>query len=101
MVNRDKLGDALDVLACEIDKRPDGAPSFFDLRASIQAVRREGESLRVDFDPTETAAVQRLVEAERLCCPDIGWDLQPSPSLTLTIRATPAQLAIVEQFLTA
>jgi hypothetical protein len=96
----DERDDALNVLACEIDKRPQDAPSFFDLQPSIRAVRREGESLRVDFDPTEAAAVQQLVEAERRCCADIGWDLQQSPSLTLTIRATPAQLDIFEQFLT-
>lgn len=100
-MDTNELDDALNVLACEYDKRPKGAPSFFDLQQSIQTVRREGESLRVDFDPAASAAVEQLIEAERLCCTDIGWDLQQSPALTLTIRATPAQLAIFEQFLTA
>jgi hypothetical protein len=99
-MNTDELDDALNVLACEHDRRPKGAPSFFDLQSSIRAVRREEERLRVDFDPAEAAAVQQLVEAERLCCADIGWDLQQSPALTLTIRASPAQLDIFEQFLT-
>jgi hypothetical protein len=95
----DEIDDALNVLVCEIDKRPKGAPSFFDLQPNIRTVRREVGSITVDFDPTVAAAVQQLVEAERLCCADIGWDLHQSPSLTLTIRATPAQLTIFEQFL--
>ena len=97
----DELDTALDVLACEYDKRPKGAPSFFDLQPSIQAARREGDVLRIDFDPAAMLDVRQLVEAERLCCADIGWELQQSPSLTLTIRASPAQLAIFEQVLTA
>jgi hypothetical protein len=101
MVKSNDLDDALNVLACEIDKRPEGAPSFFDLQPSIRAARRERDVLRIDFDPAATTAVHQLVEAERRCCADIGWDLRQSPSLTLTIRATPAQLDIFEHFLTA
>jgi hypothetical protein len=97
----DELDDALSVLACEYDKRPKGAPSFFDLQPNIRSVHREEESLRVDFDPAAAPAVQQLVEAERLCCADIGWDLRQSPSLTLEIRATTAQLDVFEQFLIA
>jgi hypothetical protein len=100
-MNTDELDDVLNVLACQYDKRPKGAPSFFDLQPSIQATRREGHVLRIDFDPAATLAVHQLVEAERLCCADIGWDLQQSPSLTLTIRASPAQLDVFDQFLTA
>ncbi|MGD9894236.1 MAG: hypothetical protein AB7R89_20915 [Dehalococcoidia bacterium] len=96
----DERDDALNILACEIDKRPKGAPSFFDLQPSIQAVHRDKEGLRIDFDPAAAPAVQQLVEAERLCCADIGWSLRQSPALTLTIRAPPAQLDIFVQFLT-
>jgi hypothetical protein len=98
-MNADEIDDALNVLACEIDKRPKGAPSFFDLQHSIRAVRRERDGLRIDFDPAEAGAVRQLVEAERRCCPEIGWDLQQTPSLTLVIRATPAQLDVFEQFI--
>jgi hypothetical protein len=95
----DELDDALNVLACEFDKRPKGAPSFFDLRYSILRSHRESEVLRIEFDPAESGAVAHLVEAERLCCAGIGWDLQQSPALVLSIRATPAQLDVFEQML--
>lgn len=100
-MNTDQIDDALNVLACDIEMRPKDAPSFFDLQHSIRAVRREGDGLRVEFDPAEAAAVRQLVEAERRCCAEIGWDLQQSPSLTLVIRATPAQLDVFEQFIQA
>ncbi|MGH2588316.1 MAG: hypothetical protein ACRDJE_25630 [Dehalococcoidia bacterium] len=89
----------LAVLACELDKRPKGAPSFSDLEAAIREVRRESGSLVVDFDPAESERVAALVDAERQCCPDIGWELQRSPALRLRISATPAQLDVFEGFL--
>ncbi len=97
----DHADDALDVLACEYERRPKGAPSFFDLQGAIRQVQREDDALVVDFDTHEAARVEQLVAAERLCCPGIGWELEQTPAPRLRIRAAPAQLAVFEQFLTS
>lgn len=91
------LPDDDDVLICEHEKRPRGAPSFLDLHDAITAVVAEDGALRVEFDPARRADVEQLAAAERLCCPTIGFDLSPPPALTLRIRATPGRLATLEQ----
>lgn len=92
--------DDEDVLVCEYEKRPQGAPSFLDLHHAVTAVTRDAERLHVAFDPTYRAAVEQLAAAERLCCPTIGFEVSPPPELTLHIRATPGKLATLEQMLT-
>ena len=67
--------DDEDVLICEYEKRPRGAPSFLDLHDVVTAVVREDGALRVEFDPTQRAAVEELAAAERLCCPTIDFAL--------------------------
>ena len=89
----------LDVLACEYERRPKGAPSFFDLAGAVRDIHRADGALVIDFDPAEAERVEALVEAERQCCTTIGWDLQRTPTLHLRISASPAQLDIFEGFL--
>ena len=96
----DGTADTLDILACEYEKRPKGAPSFFDLQPAVRGAHRADASLAVAFDPAAAAAVTELVAAERLCCPGIGWELTQGPVVRLRIQATPAQLDVFEQFLT-
>ena len=91
--------ETLDVLACDYEKRPRGAPSFFDLEGVIRDLRREDGSLVIDFDPAAGEAVTALVEAERQCCASIGWDLQRGAGLQLRITAAPEQLDVFEGFL--
>ena len=96
----DLSDDTLDVLACEYEQRPKGAPSFADLQAAIRRVQREDGALVVEFDPATAGAVEELATAERRCCPTIGFDVIHTPAPTLRIIATPAQLDVFEQFLT-
>jgi hypothetical protein len=51
------------------------------------------------FDPTAAAAVAQLVAAERLCCADIGWELDLEPVPTVRIVTSAPRLAIFEGFL--
>ncbi len=92
--------DALQVLACEIDKRPQGAPSFFDVAGALCGVRREGDTLIARYDAKVKDRVEQLVAAERQCCPEIAWELVYGRTVEVHIRATPAQLDVFEQFLT-
>ena len=91
----------LDVLACDYARRPKESPSFFDLEDAIQSVRRTptGETLLVTFAPETTSAVALLIEAERLCCPDIRWEFVETPAPQVHITAQPGQLAVFENFL--
>ena len=91
--------EALDVLACDYQLRPKGAPSFFDLEGSVRGVRREDGSLLIDFDTAATEQVLALVDAERQCCASIGWELQTAPALRLRISATAPRLDVFEEFL--
>jgi hypothetical protein len=91
--------ELLDVLVCDIAARPKGAPSFFDVQSAIRRVQREDGALLVEFDPANAEQVEQLVAAERLCCAEIGWELTRGTNVELRIRARPAQLDIVQQFL--
>ena len=91
--------DALDVLACEWQKRPRGAPSFDDLALLLRAVERAGDTLVLRYAPGALAQVEALAAAERLCCSAIGFSVEPEPAPTLRIRATAAQLDIFEVML--
>ncbi len=93
--------ESQDVLVCEFQKRPKGAPSFDDLHDAIRQVRREDGVLAVEYDPAVARAVEELAAAERLCCPTVGFEVAQTPVPTLRIRATPGQLALFEQFLTS
>ena len=93
------LDEALDTLACELEKRPKGAPSFFDLAGAVRGVRREEGAVVVEYDAAARASVEALVAAERACCSQIGWDLQQQPALRLRITATAPQLDVFEQML--
>jgi hypothetical protein len=96
----DLTDDTLDELAREYDKRPKGAPSFFDLQTAIRRVRREDGALVVDFDLATGAAVEELAAAERRCCPTIGFAVTHTPAPTLRITATAAELDIFQHFRT-
>jgi hypothetical protein len=97
--DRITTNDDFDVLACELDKRPQGAPSFSDLQGAVRGLRREEGTLVVAYDPAVAASLEELAAAERLCCATIGFEVTHAPVLTLRIAAAPAQLDIFEAFL--
>lgn len=97
----DNREEALDVLACEYEQRPKGAPSFDNLRDAVRGVRREENALVIEYDAARAAAVEALAAAERLCCSTIGFEVRQTPVLTLRICARPAQLDVFESFLTS
>ena len=81
-----EMEDALEVLACDYQQRPRGAPSFVDLEPAIRRVTRHADALEVEFDPAAAEQVEALVAAERLCCATIGWELTRHPAPHLRIR---------------
>lgn len=91
---------ALDTLACDLTQRPRGASSFADVAAALRSVRRDGDSLVLEYDAAAAATVAAVVEAERRCCPEIGWELAGGAAARVRITASDAQLAVFESFLT-
>lgn len=88
--------DLLDLLACSIDARP-LAPGPDDLRPFIVGIARGPQTLVVHFDSAVAELLTSFVEAERQCCPDIGWEIIRGPALR--IAAPAAQLdALVSLF---
>ena len=91
--------DLLEVLACDIEARPKGAPSIVTFAAHITSVQRDEKAVRVAFQLAVAGEVAAFVEAERLCCSSIDWQLQHDPELLLTIGASPSQLDALAEML--
>lgn len=66
----------LDTLSCEIGARPTAAPHFGDVAPALRGVKREEGALLVDYDAQVADTLAAVVEAERLCCPDLGWSVE-------------------------
>src|SRR5215207_8511704 len=68
--------ELLDTLACEIGARPAAAPHFDDVARWIREVRRVPGALLVDYDRAAAQTLEQVVNAERLCRPGIGWEIE-------------------------
>ena len=85
--------DLLDIVACEIGKRPAQAPTLDYLGPHVLGVQRQSDSITVRFAPEALATLKAFVEAERQCCAGIGWSVSEGPDeVALRIEAGPAQL---------
>lgn len=88
----------LAVLACDLGKRPRGAPGFVDLAPALKGVRREGGGLVAEYEQSATTTLAEVAAAERLCCAGIDWQVDGA---RLTVRETAKQLAALETILRA
>ena len=88
--------EMLDTLVCEPASRPKGAPTIGEILPAVRSARRDEGYLTVTFDRTATDLVSAVVDAERLCCPTLVWELEAGPSLVLRIGATTGQLDVLE-----
>jgi hypothetical protein len=91
----------LDTLSCEIGARPTAAPHFGDVAPALRGVTHAEGALLVDFDARVADTLAAVVEAERVCCADLGWFVERpratapdgQPLVRLRIEGTPDQLA--------
>ena len=93
--------ETLAVLACDLGARPREAPHFGAVAGAVRAVRREPGALVVDYAPEAGDALAAIVAAERRCCAELGWHLEPvlvdaaggaGTVIRLRVEATPEQL---------
>lgn len=90
---------SIEAPGCQWDKRPKGAPSFHDVAGSMRELRRQGDALVVEYDLVAAPAIRELMEAERLCCPHVRWDLKVQPVLELTMVANESWLNLMQESL--
>ena len=88
--------EIIEILDCDLGVRPKAAPGVEQLVPYVRAARRTAGALLVEFDEQAGETLEAFVEAERLCCAGIGWDIQRAPALTLRVTAEEAQLQAIE-----
>lgn len=91
--------DVLATLACEVNVRSEEAPHFQHVEHAVRGTRREEGALLVEYAAEVAPTLERVVEAEKLCCAEIGWSLEPPSGdhVCLRITATPEQLDTLEE----
>jgi hypothetical protein len=88
--------DVLQVIGCELDKRPP-APGIDDLAPLIAKVSRFSSELAVEFPAHALATVEAFAAAERHCCSNIGWQVDTGSMVTLRITADELTLDAISQ----
>ena len=77
--------ELLEALSCEIGARPAAAPHFGDVAPALRGVKREVGALLVDYDARVADTLAAVVDAERLCCAELGWFVErPDPTTEVT-----------------
>lgn len=88
--------DPLEVIGCEIARRPAEAPALYDLAPLALRSTRSPGALIVEFPAAALATVEAFAAAERQCCASIGWTVESDPVVTLRITTNDAALDAIE-----
>jgi hypothetical protein len=99
-VSAQPRGEIIEVLDCDFDARPKAAPGIDALLPHVRDAARERGAVIIEFDPGMDETLEAFVEAERLCCTGIGWEIERTGGLRLRISATDAQIAAIESLWT-
>jgi hypothetical protein len=88
--------EIIEVLECDLAARPKAAPGIDALLPHVRTASRADGAVIVEFDTQAAETLTAFVEAERLCCAGIGWDIERDGGLRLRITASEVQLAAIE-----
>jgi len=88
--------EIIELLGCDIGSRPLAAPGVGQLIPHVRGIARTSGALLIEFDQQSAQTLEVFVEAERLCCAGIGWDIVRGPGLRLRITAADGQLKAIE-----
>jgi hypothetical protein len=91
-----RRNEIIEVLDCDLGARPKTAPGINALLPLARSSTRTATALIVDFDPQADEMLEGFVEAERLCCAGIGWDIERGAGLRLRITAGKSQLDAIQ-----
>ena len=92
----ERRDEIIEVLDCDLGVRPKAAPGIDSLIPHVRGVARATGTLLVEFDLQVCDTLTAFVEAERLCCAGIGWEIERASGLRLRISATDEQLSAIE-----
>jgi len=90
----------IDVLDCDLAVRPKAAPGLHELSAHVKRISRGATELVIEVDPAGAEILSAIVEAERTCCPGIGWEIEEGDRLTLRITGGQEQVSMLETLIT-
>jgi hypothetical protein len=88
--------EIIEVLDCDLGVRPKAAPGIDALIPYVRTVSRTSGALTVDFDSGVADTLEAFVEAERLCCAGIGWEIERDAGIRLRINADETQITAIE-----
>lgn len=91
--------DQLQVLGCEIEARPAGAPGAADIAHALIEVEREAADVLVlSFERSATREVEAFVAAEQRCCAGLAWSVEAQADATrIRVAAGADQLDVIER----
>ena len=90
--------ELIEVLGCEIDARP-AAPGPEALAPFVQSASHSPMALTIDLDEAAREAAEAFVAAEKVCCSNIGWQLEDTPRFRLRMTAVPQQLSVLKSLI--
>lgn len=92
-------GEILEVLSCDIQSRPAGAPGIDELAAVFRSRSVRGGRFRAEFAPEARAIVVAFASAERICCSELNWLVSGDDTTTiLTIEGSPEQVGALAEY---
>jgi hypothetical protein len=93
--------DPLEVLACEIELRPQGGPGVDQIANLVRSAHRRDGALILAFDESASAAVENFAAAERQCCSTLSWQIRKlGGQVELSIQGSPDQVLLLEELFT-
>ena len=92
----ERRNEIIEILDCDLGARPQAAPGIDGLLPYVRGATRMPGAVLVEFDERAAQTVEAFVEAERLCCAGICWEIDRISGLHLRISATDAQLTTIE-----
>jgi len=93
---KQRRDEIIEILDCDLAARPSAAPGVDALLPHVRGATRTSGAVLVEFDDLAASALEAFVEAERLCCAGIAWEIERDTGLRLRISADDAQLSAIE-----
>lgn len=91
--------ESLHTLSCDISIRPRNAAGIVELLPFVRTARSDADKVIVHFDQAGEGSVNSFVNAERLCCAGLTWELTTVENgLQLTVAGTTEQVSIIKQW---
>jgi hypothetical protein len=92
----ERRNEIIEVLDCDLGVRPKVAPGIDALLPYVLGASRMSDVVLIEFDDRAAQILEAFVEAERLCCAGIGWEIDRTSGLLLRISGTDVQLTTIE-----